>query len=880
MLTRFLCLALFALHPPYSEAADGAPQTSASNQGHSPRATTGYWINNTRAAFSSSLVIASVSNNSRPSNASLDCWGQWEIYWASSKSLQYQFQTSWTTSTSTHTYTTAHTVFRTTTGTWTNNYGTVTQTEIVYQDPVNGVFPIATSTYVETLTEVGHGMDFVPVSTGPTTAISTPSIKSWMIIANASSASSPVCSLPSLVPQCEQQWKQYIAGGATGTRRPPCTQASVAARDCSMMISAAYAEVPVFGNQALNAWTKNGNTSSWPSSKSYGPSCTLGCQQCAVTGNSVQVYYWPDQATALNQGNLTSMKSNATTISRVVATVGNVTLTSPTLYVSYATLYASNSCSGIGRTIKNTIVPLDIDEKLSSLVYQPLNDDIGFRPGNWVGGSWKYATRLFDFADLVEPIPASVYNQMPACQVQSHAFDLAGIPGNFTCTPHNISYAPLIAFPAHVFALDPAWSECTAWYGGLFDPPKALQGVAAAATPTLPVAIQTTPASARSTIIAGLPSETAGAYQPATTAGENDPAVVGIPTSQAVSTSIETPIKKPSGSFAVDPAATSSENGVDPGIAQPSDSQSGTGSIRQSWPVPAETASSTTTTIGAAEIIMSIIGATSGSGQANSESIAVPQTSLNALSILSAALTATISTSKLPKVILPTTEAEAGVSSTNVAFTTTQRDPESAQTVPDSGRGSNAIVQTMLTLPFTGTNAVNPGTSGIPNDPQETVASAKETERSTTVQSSAMVTEIAGLTVTVIGADGGVELQYETEAVRLTVGGNAAVVGTVPVSLGPAGELVVDSSAPTISRTTTELQIVTLETAVLTATLVAGHPDAVGIDGIVLSVGGPVRTISGQLLVGGTSVNSDEFSDSWFVSFGSHFATFISRPQH
>ncbi|KAK5736118.1 hypothetical protein LTR17_007640 [Elasticomyces elasticus] len=787
------------------------------------------------------------------------CWSQWEQYWSLSDDLQPSTQLVTTTRTLISTFASASTYYLATSEPLSTSVSTKTWYQTGSEANHNA---FATFTNENTYTVVLGGETSIPTSTGPTTYETVTEITTWQRNEFVTSRiNAPDCTLPSIVPQCQLEWNQWVAAGAVRTRRPACSQASINSGQCNTAISAFYASVPVHGYEGVPAWQTNGSSTFWPTSMSYAPSCTLGCQQCAITGNNVKLLYWPPMnATAVEDGTRTAypsrLSSNGT--KPRTAIFDGVTLTSPIVYISYDTLYASNSCHGVGGTYKNTIIAVRPGD-LSSLAYQPLaNWAIG--PGQWGNQelSYKYVNRPFDLNDLVEPVPDIVFNQLPFCQRELRGWKSTGFnESSFTCSPRDAPYAPLLAIPTEVRNLDPAWATCSGWYGGLFDPPKALQGVAAAATPTLPVAVQTTPASAGSTIVASLPSETAKAYQPTTTAGENDPAVVGTPTSQSLSTSIETPIETLSGSFAVDPAATSSENSVDLGIDQSSNSGPETGSFEQPWPIPAEIASSTTSTIGAAEIIMSIMGATSGSG--TMDLTADQPASLNALSILSAALTAKLSASKLPEVILPTTEAEAVVSSTNVASTITQSDPESAQTVPDSGRGSNGIVQTMLTPPSMDTASVGPGTSGISSDPQDTATSAQETERSTAVQSSAMITEIAGLTVTAFGTSGGVQLQYETEAVRLTVGGNAAVVGTVVVSLDPAGQLAVDTSTPTISRTTTELRVLTLETAVLTATPVVGHPDAVGIDGIVLSVGGPARTISGQLVSagsGGLAANS------------------------
>ncbi|KAK3659422.1 hypothetical protein LTR56_001312 [Elasticomyces elasticus] len=795
--------------------------------------------------ISSSLLFGTLPYWSN-SSYSGTCWSQWEQYWSLSDKLQPSTQLVTTTRTLISTFASASTYYLATS----KPLSTSVSTKTWYQTGSEANHDaFATFTNENTYTVVLGGESSIPTSTGPTTYETVTEITTWQRNEFVTSRiDAPDCRLPSVVRQCQLEWNQWLAAGAIRTRRPACSQASMNSGQCTTAISAFYASVPVHGYEGIPAWLTNGSSTFWPT--------TMSCQQCAITGNNVKLLYWPPMnATAVEDETRTAypsrLSSNGTKARTAV--FDGVTLTSPTVYISYDTLYASNSCHGVGGTYKNTIIAVRPGD-LSSLAYQPLaNWAIG--PGQWGSQelSYKYVNRAFDLDDLVKPIPDFVFNQLPFCQRELRGWKSAGFnESSFTCSPRDAPYAPLLAIPTEFRNLDLAWATCSGWYGGLFDPPKALQGVAAAATPTLPVAVQTTPASAGSTIVAGLPSETAGAYQPTTTPGGGDPAVVGTPTSQSLSTSIETPIGTLSGSFAVDPAATPSEHGVDPGIDQSSNTGPGTGSIEPSWSIPAEIASSTTGTIGAAEIIMSIIGATGEPGMVDPN--ADQPATLNALSILSAALSTDLSASRLPEVVLPSTDAAAGVSSTNVASTTTQRDPEFAQTVPNSGRGSNGIVQTMVTLPSTSMNPKGPGTSRISNDPQDTATAtpAQETERSTAVQSSAMVTEIAGLTVTAIGTDGGVQLQYDTELVRLTAGGSAAVVGTVLVSLEPAGQLVVDTSTSTFSSTTEQYQTLDLGSVPVTGTPLAGESDAVAIGSTVLSVGGPARTISGQLVSAGT----------------------------
>lgn len=123
-----------------------------------------------------------------------------------------------------------------------------------------------------------------------------------------------------------------------------------------------------------------------------------------------------------------------------------------------------------------------------------------------------FTTVPFDLNDLVEPIPESVYNKMPRCQESSYAWNLQGMAAqglNFSCADLG-PYAPVIAVPTGVQNLDPEWKSCTAFYGGLYDPPKALQQAQTAAGITTPIAAPspTTAASPGSTVTDSGPTKT------------------------------------------------------------------------------------------------------------------------------------------------------------------------------------------------------------------------------------------------------------------------------------------------------------------------------------------------------------------------------------
>ncbi|KAK0854338.1 hypothetical protein LTR03_002369 [Friedmanniomyces endolithicus] len=473
----------------------------------------------------------------------------------------------------------------------------------------------ATFTYEETQTVTLGGQFSSPTSTrsviySTLTKVTTRQIDEYLTL----QSSSPGCTLPSRVPRCQSDWSEWHAAGALATRRPVCPQASINPEQCSTIISASYASVPVHGFEGIPAWMTDGTSTFWPTTMSFAPSCTLGCQQCAITGNNVRLLYWPASTAHATTGggnstaHLKRSVANGTAIHTAI--FDGTTLTSPTLYISYDTLYASNSCHGIGRTIQNTIVPVASSD-LSSLAYQPLaNWAIG--PGQWGNGelSYKYTSRPFNLTDLIEPIPDSIFNQLPFCQRELRGWKAAGFnESRYTCSPRDAPYAPLIAIPTEVRGLDPAWASCTAWYGGLFDPPVALQGAVAVATATTPVAVQTTPASAGSTLSAGLPAQTAGSYQPEPSSGSAEATMILAPTS----TSLPTSSTASDGGHIVDPAPSTStiNGGSDPTNVPPSILASvAEGSAEQS--------TSTTTTAGptdsgiaeAAGVIASVIGAT------------------------------------------------------------------------------------------------------------------------------------------------------------------------------------------------------------------------------------------------------------------------------
>jgi len=131
------------------------------------------------------------------------------------------------------------------------------------------------------------------------------------------------------------------------------------------------------------------------------------------------------------------------------------------VYISYDILYASDSCGAIGKTYRNTILPLLNTDHLFSVerIDPPRSEYRGF-----------FASEPFNLADLIEPIPDGIYNRQFRCQESSWKWRLRNRTDNetFSCA-RTAPYAPRIGIPPEARALDPAWSSCRAWYGGLYD---------------------------------------------------------------------------------------------------------------------------------------------------------------------------------------------------------------------------------------------------------------------------------------------------------------------------------------------------------------------------------------------------------------------------
>lgn len=465
------------------------------------------------SASSNRSTIYSSSNFSSPTGSSSlfnnftytgDCWAQWNQFWTLESSVESQSETS------TYTTTTVETLSLFTF--WTSEI-LVTVIVTVY----DGAFAQTTFTTIST-------SESLPTSAAPTTTITTvetfeddsPS-RSTAIITH------PPCVLPSIVAQCQSSWDDWAihqysspnipdngpsgcSYGETaspcgaewstwssiedawddGFNAPPpkCSQASVSGSICSGLISSYLSvaeeydgEVDGHIGEATTFWTSNGigmASEYWPSSSTFAPGCSLGCQNCRIDGGTVQLLYWSP---------VTDSIRNAT---EIVTSVGlGTTFTSPTVYISFDSLYASDSCGAIGPTYSNTIVAITNTADLSSLY-------------GWGYHNELQQTTSFNFTDLyVTPVPDSIYESQPRCVSSSLSLAAGldengiGIPANWTC-PRTLPYLPILAVPMEVRTLNSLWASCIGGINGVYDPPKVLTSEGTVLAPTVAWATTTT----------------------------------------------------------------------------------------------------------------------------------------------------------------------------------------------------------------------------------------------------------------------------------------------------------------------------------------------------------------------------------------------------
>jgi len=297
-----------------------------------------------------------------------DCWNQWDQYWSaqdwSTQTWTYWTSQSWRTETSIvvpeNQWMSTSTIWSFVTTTVSNGRFPITTYSTTAPQPVYVWFTgTPTKTWTDTRTE---GMNYASVSTG-----------------SIASLQSPSCVLPSIVPQCQKSWDWWVneqtvshedawaapepsncnpsattmipsscreilsswssvesAGHSYFEKSfypPKCSQASVASEYCSSKLSIFLHNGErrgyYFSDNPETTTIANGTLETvfrWPSETTIGgPGCTLGCGNCAMQGETVELIYWPPATSIMN-----ATAHGSPVLPLTVETLGT-TFTSPTV---------------------------------------------------------------------------------------------------------------------------------------------------------------------------------------------------------------------------------------------------------------------------------------------------------------------------------------------------------------------------------------------------------------------------------------------------------------------------------------------------------------------------------------------------------------------
>ncbi|KAK5711777.1 hypothetical protein LTR17_018220 [Elasticomyces elasticus] len=217
-----------------------------------------------------------------------------------------------------------------------------------------------------------------------------------------------------------------------------------------------------------------------------------GCGLCTIFGQGVELVYFPtsvsrDMCGSTPPASLTHYGSGAVITAYAgteygrnassmvqgsqTAILGHNTFTSGTAYISIATVWAENRCSStIGTPVSNAILVMP-SESVLSLRYSQNHFQYFMSTDTQTGYPVSYA-------DFNSPVPFSAWIGQARCEGPWDTWYCGVVYEN--------DFRPQLAIPPEIRQLNPEWEGCQMWYGGLYDPPVALQVQESAAAPTRP----------------------------------------------------------------------------------------------------------------------------------------------------------------------------------------------------------------------------------------------------------------------------------------------------------------------------------------------------------------------------------------------------------
>ena len=274
---------------------------------------TGFASGTTSTPSASHGLNGTTPSNGTAINGTLtgDCWDQWTEYWDQSSTPGPSYAPTTFTKIST-----SYGVEES------SSYYSYVETNTLTVDVFSGLDIVSTELDAVTYTETGYSTEYsTTFTTIKTTTITSSTRVPTHSTTPRAKLPTPTCSLPSLVPQCQSEWSSFISsvrsfdsGNPAGQNSPSCEQASLASTDCDLYRSHYIDAYSVNGNDGNAGYQTVDGSTTWPTTMSFAPSCTLGCWKCAITGDSAQLLYWPT-STQVSAGAQAS--ANATAIPEV-----------------------------------------------------------------------------------------------------------------------------------------------------------------------------------------------------------------------------------------------------------------------------------------------------------------------------------------------------------------------------------------------------------------------------------------------------------------------------------------------------------------------------------------------------------------------------------
>lgn len=304
--------------------------------------------------------------------------------------------------------------------------------------------------------------------------------------------SSPTCSINPT--DCDGLWQAYSSSSSEWTASdsanramitaspiaPPCVNSSESASEAVFQSSFhACGPCTIFGDNVQLLY--------------FPVPTTVSRDMCASTPLASLTYYDEDVVEVYTGPGPTKTYSDGTPPETAV--YNGQTFTSGTAYISIGTVWAGDRCSAtLGTTVSDAILAMP-SESLLSLRYSQDHFQYFFITSTQTGYPFSYA-------DMNKPIPWSAWNGQQMC-AQPGSWDYCGII-------YEDDFNPQLAIPPGIRKLSPQFENCQMWYGGLYDPPYALQPATALAVPTIAgFATTTTAASQASSVAATTPIATA-----------------------------------------------------------------------------------------------------------------------------------------------------------------------------------------------------------------------------------------------------------------------------------------------------------------------------------------------------------------------------------